>query len=211
MELIQQDLLKLHYGNRFENKLIETIIQDGIYKSIKQGEVLMDFGLRVSNMPLLLSGAIKILRRDEEGHELLLYFLEKGDTCAMTLTCCLGDAISQIKAETEMDTELVLIPIQRMEDWLIYKTWRDFVFESYNARLYEMLDVIDNLAFNNMNERLIKYLQNKVLLSKNSMLTISHQDIAADLNTSRVVISRLLKQFEKDGKVILHRNRLELR
>ncbi len=211
MELIQQDILKRHYGNRFDDKLIEAIIQDGIYKSVKQGEVLMDFGLRISSMPLLLSGAIKILRRDEEGHELLLYFLEKGDTCAMTLTCCLGDAISQIKAETEMDTELVLIPIQRMEDWLIYKTWRDFVFESYNARLYEMLDVIDNLAFNNMNERLIKYLQNKVLLSKNSMLTISHQDIAADLNTSRVVISRLLKQFEKDGKVILHRNRLELR
>jgi CRP/FNR family transcriptional regulator len=110
-----------------------------------------------------------------------------------------------------MDTELVLIPIQRMEDWLIYKTWRDFVFESYNARLYEMLDVIDNLAFNNMNERLIKYLQNKVLISKNNMLAISHQDIAAELNTSRVVISRLLKKFEKEGKVILHRNRLELR
>jgi len=211
MELIQQDLLKLHYGNRFENKLIETIIQDGIYKSVKQGEVLMDFGLRISNMPLLLNGAIKIIRKDDEGGELLLYFLEKGDTCAMTLACCLGDAISQIKAEAEMDTELVLIPIQRMEDWLIYKTWRDFVFESYNARLYEMLDVIDNLAFNNMNERLLKYLQNKVLVSKNNMLPISHQEIAAELNTSRVVISRLLKQYEKEGKVILHRNRLELR
>lgn len=210
MELKQHDLLKLHYGNRFEDKLIEAIIQDGIYKSVNQGDVLMDFGLRVSSMPLLLNGAVKILRRDEEGRELLLYFLEKGDTCAMTLTCCLGDSISQIKAEAEMDTELVLIPIQRMEDWLIYKTWRDFVFDSYNARLYEMLDVIDNLAFHNMNERLLKYLQNKVLITKNRMLTISHQDIAAELNTSRVVISRLLKQFEKEGKVILHRNRLEL-
>jgi CRP/FNR family transcriptional regulator len=170
----------------------------------------MDIGQEIYFMPLVLTGAIKVIREDDEGNELLLYFLEKGDTCAMTLTCCLGQSRSQIRAIAELDTEILMIPIDKMESWLVYKSWRDFVFESYNTRLYEMLDAIDTLAFMNMNERLYKYLKNKVIIKKDKTLSVSHQDIAYELNTSRVVISRLLKQLENEGKVKLLRNKLEV-
>ncbi len=206
---MEEHLLK-YYGNLFEKELLEEISNEGTYKKIEKGTTLIEIGNYIKHMPLLLNGAIKVMREDENGSELLLYFLEKGDTCAMTLTCCVGNARSQIRAVAELDTELFLLPSQKMEEWLKYKSWRDFVFESYNARLYEMLDAIDTLAFLNMNERLYKYLQNKVMVKKSKELTISHQEIAYELNTSRVVISRLLKQFENEGKVKLFRNKLEV-
>ncbi len=205
-----KNLLTLNYGKLFEEDLLDEIAKCAILKSVNKGDVLIEIGSHIKNMPLLVSGAIKILRVDKEGNELLLYFLQKGDTCALSMTCCIGQSLSEIKAIAEVDTELILVPVQKMEDWLKYKTWRDFVFESYNSRLYEMLDAIDSLAFMNMHERLYKYLRNKAIVAKNKMLEISHQDIAYELNTSRVVISRLLKQYENENKIILHRNRLEL-
>ncbi|WP_020529612.1 Crp/Fnr family transcriptional regulator [Flexithrix dorotheae] len=205
-----EEKLQTFYGNLFEKKLIQEIAEVGIYKQVPKGTRLIEIGSLIKSIPLLLTGAVKILREDENGNELLLYFLEKGDTCAMTLTCCMGNTRSQIRAIAELDTELIFVPSQKMEDWLKYKTWRDFVFESYNTRLYEMLDAIDTLAFLNMNERLYKYLKNKVLIKKSKELPISHQEIAYELNTSRVVISRLLKQLENEGKVKLYRNKLEV-
>ncbi len=199
-----------HFPGQFEPELIKQIAVSGTMKSIRTGEVIMEIGSYVKGMPLVVKGAIKILREDKDGNELLLYFLEKGDTCAMTLTCCVGQSRSQVRAIAELDTEIILLPIQHMEEWLKYKTWRDFVFESYNSRLYEMLDAIDTLAFMNMHERLYKYLQNKAMIQKEKMLVVSHQQIAYDLNTSRVVISRLLKQLETEEKVKLHRNRMEI-
>ncbi|MBX2840675.1 MAG: Crp/Fnr family transcriptional regulator [Flammeovirgaceae bacterium] len=205
-----EEKIRAFYGGFFEDKLIKDIASTGVYKKIAKDAKLIEIGSIIKSIPLLLTGAVKILREDENGNELLLYFLEKGDTCAMTLTCCVGNTRSQIRAIAELDTELVFVPSTKMEEWLKYKTWRDFVFESYNARLYEMLDAIDTLAFMNMNERLFKYLKNKVLIKKNKELPISHQEIAYDLNTSRVVISRLLKQLENEGKVKLSRNKLEV-
>lgn len=205
-----KELIAANFGKLFEPKILEEIEKIGILKSVAKDEILIETGAYMKHMPLLISGAIKILRVDEEGGELLLYFLQKGDTCAMTMTCCLGETVSEIRAVAEVDTELILIPISKVEEWLQYKTWRDFVFESYNSRMYEMLDSIDSLAFMNMYERLFKYLRNKAIVSKSKMLEISHQDIADEMNTSRVVISRLLKQYEKEGKINLHRNRLEI-
>ena len=162
-------------------------------------------------MPLLISGAIKVLREDNDGDELLLYFLERGDTCAMTLSCCLGQTKSEIRAIAELDTKLVMIPIQKMEEWTgKYRTWRNFVFESYHNRLMEMLETIDNIAFMKMDERLLKYLNDKVVITKQHNLQITHQEIAYDLHTSRVVISRLLKSLEKLKKIKLHRNNIEV-
>jgi CRP/FNR family transcriptional regulator len=197
-----------HYEKLFEADLLSEIIACGVLKTFSKGDLIIDIGSYIKHMPLLISGAIKVLRVDEEGGELLLYFLEKGDTCAMTMSCCMGRSRSEIKAVAENDTELVLLPVEKMEEWLKFKTWRDFVFSSYNGRLYEMLDAIDTLAFMNMDERLLKYLRNKVIISKSNELSISHQDIAYELNTSRVVISRLLKRFEREEKIQIHRNRL---
>lgn len=198
------------YSKLFEEELMNEIQEFGVVKQVAKGDVLINVGSYIKYMPLLLEGAIKILRLDNQGNELLLYFLEKGDTCAMTMTCCMGQSISEIRAVAETDTSMILLPVQKMEDWLKFKTWRDFVFESYNSRLYEMLDSIDTLAFMNMDERLTKYLENKSVITKSKILQIKHQEIAYELNTSRVVISRLLKKFEQNGAIRIYRNRIEL-
>ncbi len=199
------------YAHLFENELLEEISEVGLQKHVAEGEKLMEIGQYVTAMPLLISGAIKILREDKEGDELLLYFLEKGDTCAMTLSCCMGQTKSEIRAIAELDTELIMIPIQKMEEWTAkYKSWRNFVFESYHTRLMEMLDTIDSIAFLNMDERLLKYLSDKVKITKDNVINSTHQDIAYELHTSRVVISRLLKALENRGKIQLHRNKIEV-
>lgn len=205
------ELLHENFGTLFEESLLKEINESGIYKEISEGDQLIEIGTYVTAMPLLISGAVKVMREDDDGDELLLYFLERGDTCAMTLSCCLGQKKSEIRAVAEKDTRLIMIPIQKMEDWTSkYKSWRNFVFNSYHNRLNEMLETIDSIAFLNMDERLWKYLQEKARISKGSIIYNTHQEIAYDLHTSRVVISRLLKKLEKKGKITLQRNAIKV-
>ena len=197
------------YGFIFEEELLTEIVQTGVLKSAKEGDIIMDIDDYITAMPLLLEGAIKILREDKEGNELLLYFLERGDTCALTLSCCLGQTKSEVRAVAERDTNYIMIPVSKIEDWTAkYKSWRDFVFESYHSRLTEMLETIDTLAFMNMDERLLRYLQDKAKINQSEKLQVTHQQVAYDLNTSRVVISRLLKKLEMEGKIDLQRNHI---
>ena len=199
--------LEKHYGQLFEPELLAEINQTGTLKEVPEGFKLMEIGQYVKGMPLLLSGAVKVLREDKDGDELLLYFLERGDTCAMTLSCCIGQTKSKIRAVAETDTKLIMVPIQKMEEWTSkYKTWREFVFESYHNRLMEVLETIDSIAFMNMDERLLKYLREKVKVTKSTVIQNTHQEIAYELHTSRVVVSRLLKNLEKMGVVELNRN-----
>ncbi len=205
------ELLQEQFGHLFEEELLQEIDNIGVLKEIKEGEMLMDIGNYVTAMPLLISGAIKVLREDEDGDELLLYFLERGHTCAMTLSCCLGHKKSEIRAVAETDTQLIMIPVQKMEEWTSkYKSWRNFVFNSYQNRLDEMLDTIDSIAFLNMDERLWKYLQEKARIANSTVINNTHQEIAYDLHTSRVVVSRLLKSLENQGKIKLQRNAIEI-
>ena len=206
-----KDLLTESYGYIFEEALIEEIVKVASYKEFKADDYLIEIGDYIKTMPLLLNGAIKILREDENGDELLLYFLERGDTCAMTLTCCMGQSKSRIRAIAETDGALLMIPVEKMEEWLTkYKTWRNFVFDSYNVRLNEMLEAIDTLAFMNLDERLYKYLTDKAKVIGNTEINNTHQEIAYEMHTSRVVISRLLKALELSGKIKLHRNKIEI-
>ncbi|CAL66246.1 Crp/Fnr family transcriptional regulator [Christiangramia forsetii] len=197
------------YSFIFEEELLNEIFEVGTNKFIPAGETILNVEEYVTSIPLLLDGAIKISRVDNDGDELLLYFLERGDTCAVTLTCCLERSKSEIKAVTEKETRLVMIPVEKMEEWIIkYKSWRTFIFQSYNLRLKEMLDAIDSVAFFRMDKRLLQYLQDKAKINQNETLQVTHQEIAYDLHTSRVVISRLLKTLEMDGKISLRRNSL---
>lgn len=205
------DLLRENFSAFFEEALLQEINESGVYKDIPEGELLMDIGTYVTAMPLLISGAIKVMREDNDGDELLLYFLERGDTCAMTLSCCLGQKKSEIRAVAETNTQLIMVPIQKMEEWTSnYKSWRNFVFNSYHQRLNEMLETIDSIAFLNMDERLWKYLKEKMRITKDETIYSTHQEIAYDLHTSRVVISRLLKTLENKGKIALQRNAIKL-
>ena len=206
-----KELIIKTYGYIFEDKLIEEIVETSLLRDFKEGDILIDFGDSIRKMPLLISGAIKILREDFDEGELLLYFIEKGDTCAMTMACCLGETKSEIRAIAETKGTVVMIPINKMEKWLgKYKSWRNFVFNSYNNRLKEMLSAIDNLAFMNMDERLLKYLIEKVKINNSNEIHNTHQEIAYDLHTSRVVISRLLKALENKGKIKLNRSSIIL-
>lgn len=200
------------YGFQFEKELLAEILETGSIKKVSAGNRIIEIGEYVTGMPLLLEGAIKILREDNDGDELLLYFLERGDTCAMTLNCCLGQTKSEIRAVAENDTTFIMIPIAKMEEWTgKYKSWRNFVFESYHNRLSEMLDTIDTIAFLKMDERLMRYLQEKAMVNANDFIQSTHQQIAYDLHTSRVVISRLLKKLENEGKISLQRNQIKLK
>lgn len=206
-----KDILKEAYGYIFEEALLEEIDAVATYKDFKAEDYLIEIGDYIKMMPLLLEGAIKILREDDNGDELLLYFLERGDTCAMTLTCCMGQSKSKIRAIAETNGSLLMIPVEKMEEWLTkYKTWRNFVFDSYNIRLKEMLEAIDTLAFMNLDERLYKYLTDKAKVLGNTEIHNTHQQIAYELHTSRVVVSRLLKSLEMQGKIKLHRNKIEV-
>ncbi|MFC4739896.1 Crp/Fnr family transcriptional regulator [Flavobacterium ponti] len=199
------------YNYIFEEELLEEISRIGIHRQFKANDYLIEIGDYIKSMPLLLNGAIKILREDEKGDEFLLYFLEKGDTCAMTLTCCIGKSKSKIRAVAETDGTLIMIPIEKMEEWLTkYKTWRNFVFDSYSVRLNEMLEAIDTLAFMNLDERLYKYLTDKAKVLGKTEIQTTHQEIAYEMHTSRVVISRLLKALELKGKIKLNRNNIEI-
>lgn len=206
-----KELLQKAYGFVFEEKLIEEIASVSLLRDFEDGDILIDFGDYIKKMPLLLEGAIKILREDFDEGELLLYFIEKGDTCAMTMACCMGETKSEIRAVAETKGKVIMIPVYKMEEWLgKYKSWRNYVFNSYNNRLKEMLNAIDNLAFMNMDERLISYLQDKSKIVHSKEIHTTHQEIAYDLHTSRVVISRLLKALEKEGRIKLHRASIEL-
>jgi CRP/FNR family transcriptional regulator len=206
-----KELLHQTYGSIFEEALLNEIEQVALLKEFNDGDVIIDFGDKILKMPLLLSGAIKILREDFDEGELLLYFIEKGDTCSMSMTCCIGETKSEIKAVAETDGKVVMIPVMYMELWLgKYKSWRNYVFNSYNNRLKEMLNAIDSLAFMNMDERLLNYLLEKSKINSSREINATHQDIAYDLNTSRVVISRLLKALENEGKIKLHRAYIEI-
>ncbi|MBU2997298.1 Crp/Fnr family transcriptional regulator [Cellulophaga baltica] len=207
---MQQQFLE-NYSNIFENKLIEEIISVGVLRNVKGGDTLIEIGNYIKSMPLLISGAIKILREDNDGDELLLYYLEKGQTCSMTLNCCMSSSKSEIRAIAETDTELIMIPIEKMEEWTAkYKTWRSFVFDSYDTRLKELLNTVDSIAFQNMDKRLIDFLKEKSRITNTKTIHNTHQEIAYDLHSSRVVISRLLKKLEELGKIKLYRNYIEI-
>ncbi|MEA1787445.1 Crp/Fnr family transcriptional regulator [Arenibacter sp. GZD96] len=203
--------LQQTYGSIFEDALIAEIVKVATYKEIPEGYTLMEIGQYIKSMPLLISGAIKILREDKDGNELLLYYLERGETCSMTLSCCMGQSKSEIRAIAETDTKVIMVPIHKMEEWTAhYKSWRNFVFSSYHDRLNELLTTLDSIAFNRMDERLATYLKEKARINDGKTLYNTHQEIAYDLHTSRVVISRLLKKLEQLGKIELHRNHLTI-
>jgi len=203
--------LKKSYNHLFEDALINEVVQVGTFKEVPAGFKMMEIGSYVKAIPLLVSGVIKILREDTNGDELLLYYLEKGDTCSMTMTCCMGQTKSEIRAVVETDAKLIMIPVQKMEQWTAnFTSWRNFVFESYHNRLNEMLHTIDSIAFDNMDQRLLNYLKEKARITQSKIIENTHQEIAYDLHSSRVVISRLLKKLENIGKIKLHRNYIQI-
>jgi CRP/FNR family transcriptional regulator len=196
---------------QFEQELIDTIDKNAIERVFHSGEVIMRTGQFIKSTVLILKGRIKIYRESDDGGEFLMYYLGPGEACAISMICAMQARESEIMAKAIEETEVLMIPIQLMDELMSkYKSWYQFVIQTYRSRFDELLMVVDNVAFKNMDERLEFYLKRHVNETGNSTIEISHQDIAYDLNSSREVISRLLKKMEQLGKVKLNRNSVEV-
>ena len=196
---------------QFEPELIELIEKEAVQRTFYAGDIIMRTGQYIKSTVLVLEGRIKIYRESQEGGEFLMYYLEPGQACAVSMICALQSQTSEIMAQAEEDTELLMIPIQLMDDLMNkYKSWYQFVIQTYRGRFDELLSVVDNIAFRNMDERLEFYLKRHAGDSTKKIIELSHQQIADDLNSSREVISRLLKKMEQRKLVKLHRNMIEL-
>jgi CRP/FNR family transcriptional regulator len=204
--MVSKELLQ-PFSYLFDDEILQNISELSKLIEFQKHDIIIDIGQELNFVPLLIMGNIKVLREDSNGDELLLYVLESGDTCAMSLTCCMSRLSSKIRAIADTDVKVIMIPIAQMRQWFnTNESWRNFILQSYQVRFDEMLETIDTLAFMKMDQRLFKYLTDKVKLASSTRLEITHLEIAEDLHTSRVVISRLLKQLEKENKIKLARN-----
>ncbi|WP_428657714.1 Crp/Fnr family transcriptional regulator [Runella sp.] len=203
--------LKASFGNLFEMGLLQELAQVGNYMEVEEGFVLMHPGGYIRTVPILLSGSVKISRADADGREALLYYLGGLDSCAMSLTCCLGRRQSEITATADEKTRMILVPVDKVDEWMSkYSSWKQFVFATYQKRFDDLLGAIDQIAFYKLDDRLLTLLNRKSKQCGCTVFTVTHEELSNELATSREVISRLLKQLEKLGKVKLSRNKIEL-
>ncbi|MBP6431764.1 MAG: Crp/Fnr family transcriptional regulator [Ferruginibacter sp.] len=196
---------------QFDKNLISDIEANAVIQQFKTGDILMRTGQYIKNTVLVIKGKIKIYREDENGGEFFMYYLQPGQACAISMICATKAEKSQIMAKVVEDVEVIMVPLQLMDSWMMqHRSWYEFVLETYRNRFEEVLVVIDSIAFKAMDERLEFYLKRQMKSYGTNDLKLSHQDIADDLNTSREVVSRLLKKMEQLSKVRLHRSHIEV-
>jgi CRP/FNR family transcriptional regulator len=191
----------------FEKELQQEILRIGILKTYRPSEVLIREGQFITSFPLVLKGLIRVTRNSNDGNELLLYYLKQNEVCAMSLTCCMTNLTSNVKAVAEEETEVIMLPVEMLDNWMCkYPGWKQFVMQTFQIRFRELIETVDAIAFLKLDERLVRYLIDRNRTTGVTKLNETHQDLALRLNTSREVISRLLKKLEKEGKIKLSRN-----
>ncbi|MDP2039962.1 MAG: Crp/Fnr family transcriptional regulator [Algoriphagus sp.] len=204
--------LKQALPNITDPSLLQAILDKGQVINFESGKILMEPGQFIKAVPIVIEGSVKIMRMDDEGKELFLYYIDQGETCALSLTCCTASRPSEIKAVVEDKAVMIFIPIEVHEQFSNeYKQWKDFVSSTYQMRFQELLVALDAVAFKRMDERLMRYIVTKMKQHKTNELHTTHQEIANELGTSREVVSRLLKQLEKKKWIELGRNVIYIR
>ena len=204
-------MLQDHLGYLLEAELLEQMAQVAKIRETTTDEIIVHVGDHLQMIPIVIEGSIKISRENENGVELLLYYIEGGDTCAMSLQCCTRKIDSQIKATSMEPSFLLMFPAEYMENWLDqFKSWRQYILNSYHTRMLELMESIDAIAFMNLDQRLLRYLSDQAKILGSTEINLTHQQVADDLHSSRVVISRLLKQLETKGEIKLLRNKIIL-
>lgn len=191
-------------------ELSSEIERNAKRKVIQKGSVLINPGDEIIFIPIVLKGSIRIIRQDPDGQEVFLYHLYPGQTCAMSLTCCQSGKRSMIKAIAEDDAEILQIPVKLTEDWYKYPEWKAYISSNYNNRFAELMQVIDLIAFSNMDKQLLHYLEERSKALNTRVLEITHQEIADELHAHREAISRLLRTMEQKKLVRLGRNNIEV-
>ncbi|MEK0440742.1 MAG: hypothetical protein RLZZ504_1658 [Bacteroidota bacterium] len=196
----------------FEPNLVEALIDNSIVKSFDANEAIIRTGQFMPSTVLVLEGRVKVYRDSDDGSEFFLYYLTPGQACAVSMSCAARMESSQITAIATESTKLIMFPVQTMNEWMKeYRSWYEFVISTYRKRFDEVLNVLDHVAFRGMDERLEFYLKNQWKSCGCSDIPINHQTIAQDLNSSREVISRLLKKMEQRNMLALHRNHIEIK
>lgn len=210
MESLDIDQLKVLFP-QFEQELLDALEANGTVKVFQPDELLMRTGQYFKSTVLILDGLVKLYREDDEGGEFFMYHLESGNACALSMICATKNETSTVLAKAITETTVLMVPLHLMDQWMKqYRSWYYFVLETYRTRFEELLQTIDQIAFRALDERLEFYLKKNQRALKTNMLNISHQEIANELNSSREVISRLLKKMEQKGMVALNRNQIEL-
>lgn len=193
--------------NFLEPELLKEIAGVGVSKVFQANESLIREGQFISSFPLVLSGLIRVSRTSDNGNELLLYYLKEDEVCAMSLTCCMAQQTSDLNAVAEEETEVLMIPVEMLDSWITkYPLWKQFVMQTFQYRFRELIDTLDSVAFMKLDERLVKYFLDRHKKSGTTTYSGTHQMLALKLNSSREVISRLLKKLEKEGKIEISRN-----
>ena len=195
----------------FEESLISEILEFGRLKKAKKGEYLLVVGMQIDYFPIILSGRLRTYRSDNDGHEITLFYSSVGETCCFAVNSILNKEPSGIGSIIEEDAEIWMVPGIKVDEWIVkYPTYRKFIFECTNQKMNDLLSTFDSISFMNTSERLYKYLVDLSNASGSSIIPKSHQQIAIELNTSRVVISRLMKHLSGAQLINQERNKVEL-
>lgn len=199
------------FSSVFEPELLAEIEAKSMLMKVSGGETIMRIGSPVRAVPLVISGIIKVSRVNEEGQEILLYYVRKGETCAMSFTCWMTTQVSSVEGVAEEDSVLLAIPGKVVDEWLLkYPTWKKFVMTTILDGFTEIIKSIDDIAFKKMDDRLIIYLKGKSRATGSTLINLTHKQIGEELGTNRVVVSRLLKKLENDNRLLLYRNQIKL-
>lgn len=196
---------------RTSPELIAKLKQYSTEKMYREGEVILDENSSIRAIPIVTKGTLKVMRTEEDGREILLYYIKAGESCIMSFLGGMHDEKSKVKAEVEEDAEIVFLPMEKVSLFIKeYPEWLDYIFRLYHKRFEELLEIINAIAFKKMDERLLNLLHKKEELSGSKILSITHEQLANELGTARVVVSRLLKQLEENGNLKLGRNKITL-
>lgn len=191
--------------------LVEKLYQNGFIKKYQQGDIILDENASIRAIPIVMKGMMKVIRTEEDGREILLYYIKAGESCIMSFLGGIHDEKSILKAEIEEESEILFLPVEKaslfMKD---YPEWVDYIFRLYHKRFEELLDIINAIAFKKVDERLLQLLEKKSAISQSKTIVATHEQLANELGTARVVVSRLLKQLEDAGKLKLGRNKIVL-
>lgn len=203
--------LPKHLLPEFSKDLKTELEKKGVLKRVSAGEVLLKERANIRSIPIIISGSLKVLQEDENGTELFLYYVNAGESCVMSLFGSLHNDVSKIKVIADEDSEILLLPADELRNWIKnYPDWLDFILQLYHKRFEELLDIINSIAFKKTDQRLFDLLHQKFKHYQSKTIQITHEQLANELGTARVVVSRLLKQMEDEGHIALGRNKISL-
>ncbi|MCJ8154638.1 Crp/Fnr family transcriptional regulator [Chryseobacterium sp. SSA4.19] len=192
-------------------ELVEKLYANGITRTYSEGDVILDENASIRSIPIVMKGMIKVIRTEEDGREILLYYIKAGESCIMSFLGGMHNEKSVVKAEVEEDAEILFLPVDKVSLFIKeYPEWLDYIFRLYHKRFEELLDIINAIAFKKVDERLLNLLYKKSKLLQSDLIITTHEQLANELGTARVVVSRLLKQLEESGKLKLGRNKIHL-